>query len=324
MADVVVFAPSPVLTVTVENHRDDADIHLHAGGQGVWQARMLVTLGASVTMCSVFAGESGQVLRHLIADEGIEVVGVDGSGYNGAYIHDRRSGERVVIAEAASSKLDRHDLDELYGLTIGTSLDAGAVVLSGPTDEETVPADVYRRLASDLRSAQRPVVADLSAERLTAALAGGLTVVKVSDDELLADGRVTGTSRDELIDALHRLHADGAANVIITRAEDPVLVLADGAVRELRMPKMEVVDTRGAGDSLTAGVAATLARDGSMEEAVQVGVAAGALNVTRHGLGTGHAEALLKLKKLVTTHTIEAERSHRVTPRELAGRADEE
>ncbi|MGH8826154.1 MAG: PfkB family carbohydrate kinase, partial [Jiangellaceae bacterium] len=179
-------------------------------------------------------------------------------------------------------------------------------------------------LASDLRSAGRPVVADLSADRLTTVLAGGLTVVKVSDDELLADGRVTGTSQEELIDALHRMHAEGAANVIITRAEDPVLVLANGAVREVRMPKMQVVDTHGAGDSLTAGVAATLARDGSMEDAVQVGVAAGALNVTHHGLGTGQAEALLKLRRLVTTHTIESERSRRVTPRELADRANEE
>lgn len=324
MTDVVVFAPSPVLTVTVEDHGDNGDIHLHAGGQGVWQARMLVTLGANVTMCSVFAGESGQVLRHLITDEGINVKGVDGSGYNGAYIHDRRSGERVVIADVASTKLNRHDLDELYGLTISTSLDAQVVVLSGPTDEEAVPADVYRRLAADLRSADRRVIADLSGDRLSAALAGGLTVVKVSDEELLADGRASGTSREELIDALHRLHAEGAANVIITRAEDPVLVLAHGAVRELRMPKMEVVDTRGAGDSLTAGVAATLARGEPIEEAVQVGVAAGALNVTRHGLGTGQAEALHNLRKLVRTHEIEPERVQHITPRDLAGWMNEE
>ncbi|WP_211482269.1 hypothetical protein [Arthrobacter crystallopoietes] len=56
MGSVVIFAPSPVLTVTVEDVEGTADIHLHAGGQGVWQARMLTALGASVTMCGVFSG----------------------------------------------------------------------------------------------------------------------------------------------------------------------------------------------------------------------------------------------------------------------------
>ncbi|MFE5410358.1 hypothetical protein [Microbacterium sp. NPDC056569] len=45
MSDVTIFAPSPTLTVTVEEHDDEPDIHLHSGCQGVWQARMLRRLG---------------------------------------------------------------------------------------------------------------------------------------------------------------------------------------------------------------------------------------------------------------------------------------
>ncbi len=326
MSDVVVFAPSPVLTVTIEPHGADSDIHLHAGGQGVWQARMLATLGVSVTICAAFAGESGYVLRHLIEGERIGVVAVDGSARNGSYIHDRRSGERKTVAEVRSAPLTRHDLDELYGLTIGAGLDAGAVVLSGPDGEDVLPPDVYRRLAADLRTAGRPVVADLAGQRLVSTLAGRPTVVKVSDEELLADGRITGTGRDELIGALHRLHDEGAVNVVISRADEPVLVLSDDAVSEVEMPKLEIVDPHGAGDSLTAGVAATLARGGSMDEAIRIGVAAGALNVTRHGLGTGHAEALLRLRELVRSRLVETsfEVSRQVSPRELAERMHEE
>jgi 1-phosphofructokinase len=35
---VVVFAPSPLLTVTVEDRAGQPDIHVDAGGQGVWEA----------------------------------------------------------------------------------------------------------------------------------------------------------------------------------------------------------------------------------------------------------------------------------------------
>src|SRR6478736_10385836 len=101
MSDVTIFAPSPTLTVTVEEHDGEPDIHLHAGGQGVWQARMLRRLGRSVTMCCTLTGEVGGMLRHLLEDEdeGVVVAGVVRPGRGSVYVHDRRGGERVVLAE---------------------------------------------------------------------------------------------------------------------------------------------------------------------------------------------------------------------------------
>ena len=45
---VCVFAPAPIVTVSVELRSDgDDEIHVHAGGQGVWVARLLAKLGIS-------------------------------------------------------------------------------------------------------------------------------------------------------------------------------------------------------------------------------------------------------------------------------------
>jgi 1-phosphofructokinase len=71
--------------------------------------------------------------------------------------------------------------------------------------------------------------------------------------------------------------------------------LIDGELMEVRIPTLQVVDHHGAGDSMTAGVAAVLARGGDLREAVRTAAAAGAVNVTRHGLGTGHADAVREL-----------------------------
>lgn len=68
----------------------------------------------------------------------------------------------------------------------------------------------------------------------------------------------------------------------------------------------EIVDHRGAGDSMTAGVAAILARDGDLHEAVRTGAAAGALDVTRHGLGTGHRDAITELTTRVELVAVNA------------------
>lgn len=307
MGHVVVFAPSPILSVTVEEQHGDPEIHIHAGGQGIWQARMLRALGAEVTLCSALAGETGNLLRHLIGDEGIDLVAVDATAHNGAYIHDRRGGERESLAEAGGDRISRHDFDELYGLTLKAGMDAGTVILSGAVREDIVPADVYRRLASDLGAVGCQVLADLSGERLSKALAGGLTVVKVAHDELEADGRTSTTDVPALVEAMRRLVDEGASHAIVSRADQPTLLLSGDEVSEVLMPTLEVVDTHGGGDSLTAGVAAALADGADIKDALTLGAAAGALNVTRHGLGSGTSETVHALRETVRIRALAPE-----------------
>ena len=67
------------------------------------------------------------------------------------------------------------------------ALDADVCVLCGRAGT-LLPADTYRRLASDVRANGKPVVADLAGETLNVTLTGGVTVLKVSHEELLADG----------------------------------------------------------------------------------------------------------------------------------------
>ncbi|GHF24626.1 1-phosphofructokinase family hexose kinase [Pseudolysinimonas yzui] len=300
MSDVVIFAPSPVLEITVEEHQADGDVHVHAGGQGVWQARMLLSLGRDVVLCSALSGETGRVLAHLLQEEGIRVAGIRRVARGGVYVHDRRDGERKPIIESGGDALTRHEQDELYGLTLRTGLDAKLVILSGPHGEGIVPADFYRRLAADLRTGGVRVVVDLAGERLDAALAGRVTVAKVSDEELLADGRIAKKSNiDQIVAAMRALHDAGAEVVVVTRAEESAFLLQDGAIHEVVAPRMEVVDSAGAGDSFVGAFCSVLAVGGSVSDAVLLGAAAGAQNVTRHGLGTGEAATIERLRELV-------------------------
>jgi 1-phosphofructokinase len=168
-------------------------------------------------------------------------------------------------------------------------------VLSGPAGPEVIDPDVYRRLAADLTANGIRVLADLSGDHLAAVLSGGPAFVKVSHEELIADGRAVNDEAGALIDAGRKLLDQGAEAVLISRAEQPALALLGDRVSEVHPPVRQVTEHRGAGDAMTAGVAAVLARGGGLEEAVRTGAAAGALNVTRHGLGTGRAEAVREL-----------------------------
>ena len=304
MSDVTIFAPSPTLTITVEEHGEQPDIHLHAGGQGVWQARMLLRLGTSVTLCCALTGEIGRMLRHLLQDEGIAVAGIEREGSGSAYVHDRRGGHRDVVAATEGDPLARHDLDELYSVTIREGLRSRLVILSGPAGEEALPSDTYRRLAADLREGGATVVVDLAGDRLAAALEGGVDVLKVSDEELTAAGLIEDPSPSAVMAAMRRLHRSGAATVIVSRSAEPLLLLDGQGFLQVESPRMAVTDTHGAGDSRTAGVAAGIAGGETTREAIVTGVAAGALNVTRHGLGTGDPDAIAELRAAVNVRVI--------------------
>jgi 1-phosphofructokinase len=67
---------------------------------------------------------------------------------------------------------------------------------------------------------------------------------------------------------------------------------------QIRMPPLQPAEPRGAGDSMTAGMIASLVRGAPLREALRIG-ACGALNVVRRGLGTGGEAAIRTLAERV-------------------------
>ncbi|MGY4645289.1 1-phosphofructokinase family hexose kinase [Cellulomonas sp. URHB0016] len=302
---VCVLAPTPLLTVTIEaptSEDSHPEVHVHAGGQGLWVARMAVSLGADVVVCGPFGGETGTVLAHLAEVERLRVRPTAYSGGNGAYVHDRRDGDRREIAQTPPHTLDRHELDDLYGTVLVEAMDADVTVLTGANPPKILPATVVGRLAGDLLSAGRTVVADLSGKAAAAFARAGGTVLKISHEELVDGGFATGHTTEELTRAARALLDGGTAGgdgsggrlgaVVVSRAGDAGLVVTADDVRAVSPPPITVVDHRGAGDSMTAGIAVGIGRGMPLDEAVRLGAAAGALNVTRRGLGTGRREQI--------------------------------
>ena len=297
-----VFAPVTLLTVTLEQAPDGTEeVHVHAGGQGVWQARMATLLGARTILCTLLGGETGAVLRTLLEEEGIEQQTIEAAASNATWIHDRRGGAREPLWEGAPATPGRHELDELYSATLGAALACGLCVLAGTHERsDALDAGTYERLAGDLRAAGALVVADVTGPQLEAVLRGGPELVKVSEEDMLRDGHLVGEGRDAIRSLVERLHERGANRVVVSRADAGAIASDGREMHEIRPPRLEVADSRGAGDSMTAGLAVGLSRGLSWEETLRLAAAASAVNVTRHGSGSGRSDAIAEPARRVS------------------------
>jgi fructose-1-phosphate kinase PfkB-like protein len=182
--------------------------------------------------------------------------------------------------EALKRRIDRH-LPDAALLIIAGSLPPGM-----PVD---FPAEVIRAAGS------RPALLDSPGEPFRRAVAAGPAVAKLNRRELettlgrsLADIRAVGEAARALVE-------EGAGAALVTLGSDGAVLVTAGGGWRLVPPRVQRVNTVGAGDSLSAGVAAGLLQGRSLLAAVRLGMAAAASDVTTLLPGTierAHVEAL--------------------------------
>ena len=295
---VALFAPHPLLTVTIEMEGSDRQrIHFHAGGQGAWAARMAAHMGATPVLCGFLGGESGQLLGGLL-EQAIspgEMRMVRTSASSGVYVTDRREGTRKLVAMTLSDPPTRHELDELFSLACAEAIACGWLVVTNPMPGSTLPLEIYGDLIADAKANGAKVLVDLSSPRMDSALRGAPDVAKLNDWELAEMIRGPVSEPEQLLRAAERLREGGAETVIVTRGEKPSLVLHGGQTLRLTPPHFEHGYREGCGDSMVGALAAAMARGETFERSLEIGAAAGAANFLRRGLGSASREVVERL-----------------------------
>ncbi len=266
--------PAPGQTVT------DARLATHNGGKGANQAAAAALLKASVAFLGRVGddGFGGPLVRSL-ADKGVDtglVRQVTGSSTGAAFITVTPDGENAItVAPGANRRLTAEDVDD------ASECIGEAKVLVAQME---IPPEVVLRAVEVAAENGTRVLLNLAPpfevpQRLLEKL--DPLVINEHEAAFLLGERVEGV--DGTLDAAPRLLALGPGSVVVTLGEDGA-VFSDGeSAQHLTAPKVEVVDTTGAGDAFVGALAAKLAGDASLEDAVAYAVRAGAAAVTEAG-----------------------------------------
>jgi ribokinase len=266
--------PAPGETVT------DARLATHNGGKGANQAAAAALLGASVAFLGRIGddGFGGPLIRSL-ADKGVDTTLVQEApdfSTGAAFITVTPDGENAItVAPGANRRLTTEDVDDA-----SESIEEAKVLVA----QMEIPPEVVLRAVEVAAASGTRVLLNLAPPfEVPRVLLEKLDPLVINEHEaaFLLGERVEGV--DGALDAAPRLLALGPGSVVVTLGEDGA-VFSDGeSAQHLTAPNVEVVDTTGAGDAFVGALAARLAADAPLKDAVAYAVRAGAAAVTEAG-----------------------------------------
>lgn len=266
--------------------------HLHPAGKGINVARVLKDLGGQVVV-SGFLGKENQAPFHaLFQEEGLIDQFLVVPGATRINVKMVEANGRVTDLNFPGVEVDDEARQAFEQRLHALVAEVEYVVVAGSLPRGLMPAHLATWL-QQLRAAGKKVIFDSSGAALTAGLAAQPFLIKPNEHEL-ADwaGRPLDTE-DELLAAARELQQRfGIEHVVVSRGADGVLWLAQNECWRGQPPRMQVVSTVGAGDSMVAGLCWGLSQNWSIEQTLRLASAVSALAVTQIGVGIADQQAL--------------------------------
>jgi len=263
--------PSPGETVTGSGFAS------YPGGKGANQALAAARAGAAVRMYGAVGRDAaaGSALALLRAAE-VDVSGVlavDAPTGCATILVDDAGENAIVVVPGANGKVDP-------GAVPDAVLSPSAVLVL----QQEVPASANAALIGRAaRAGMRIVLNAAPARPLTRELLAMITTLVVNENEAAVLAPSFGWPAEPLafaaaaaaeIDGLEVVVTRGASGAVSVRGDDRVHVAA---------PRVDAVDTTGAGDAFVGAFASALDAGEDRRRALSIAIAAGSLACTAHG-----------------------------------------
>ncbi|MGW6665115.1 MULTISPECIES: 1-phosphofructokinase [Peribacillus] len=252
------------------------------GGKGINVSRVLKRLGNSTTALGFIGGQTGEFVKRFLRQEEIFTDFTEIAGDTRINIKLKTGLETEINSQGPV--ISKGNYQQLFS-QIEQLNNNDILILSGSIPP-SVPSDVYEDMARSCSDNGIKVVVDTSGKGLLNVLPHRPFLIKPNHHEL---GELFSTEIRTVDDAREygtKLVEAGAQNVIVSMAGQGAVLCTGGESYSANVPKGNVINSVGAGDSMVAGFIGTYERTGDILSAFRFSLAAGSATAFSSDLGT--------------------------------------
>lgn len=269
--------------------------NLHAAGKGVNVAKVLSDLGADVTVTGFLGKDNPELFHQLFDDiqvnnEFVEVQGATRINVKLVEANGQVSDINFPGVQVTKEELERFE-QTLFRLAETHDYFVLAGSLPGGVSAEQCAAWIEK-----LHQLGKKVLFDSSKTALRAGVEAQPWLIKPNDEELsdlIGDHLSTP---EQCQSAAQTLSDKGIANIVVSMGSDGVMWLNQGQWLHAKPPRMNVVSTVGAGDTLVAGLCWGHMQLMPKENLLRFATALSAQAVSQVGVGITSQEELDNIK----------------------------
>lgn len=293
--------PSLDYIVTVDHfvlgatNRTSKDI-IFAGGKGINVSIVLSNFGFENKALGFIAGFTGQALKGMVETSGIQAEFIDvPEGFT--RINVKMRGETETEINGIGPNITDVQIQKLYK-KLDALTENDILVISGSIPS-SLPQTLYRDIMEYMASRNIPIVVDATRELLLNVLPYHPFLIKPNIHELEEMFDVSLPTLQDVEEYARKLQDMGARNVLISMGKDGALLVDEnGKVYSAKVPRGQLKNSVGAGDSMVAGFLAGYLNSRDYEEAFRYGVCTGSASAFSENLATrAEVESLLEANK---------------------------
>lgn len=274
---------------------------MYAGGKGVDVSKVLTALGVANKALGFVGGFAGEELEGLLVNEGIacDFVRISGGTRTNIIINETDSGSQTLF-NAKGPEIRPYELMQMIHKV--EKLDKPEYVIISGSLPPGVNPEIYRKIIEIVKGNGAKVVFDTDGEALKVGMQGRPDIIKPNIHELSRLVGVKLEKRAEVVSAAHKVREQGIETVLVSMgAEGMLLVGRDGQYTAIP-PKVEAINTIGAGDSAVAGFIYGLVSGKTPPQALACAVAAGTTAISQSGTALCRLDDFLSLLPRVIVH----------------------
>jgi 1-phosphofructokinase len=258
--------------------------NFHAAGKGVNVAKVLSDLGAEVTVTGFLGKNNPELFHQLFEQIGVSNRFIEVEGSTRINVKLVEANGEVSDINFPGVEVSPADLKQFEQTLFELAETHDYFVIAGSLPGGVTPEKCASWI-KHLRKLGKKVLFDSSKAALSAGIDASPWLIKPNDEELSDFVGRKLTSRSDCQQAAQTLAESGVENVVVSMGAEGVMWLNNNQWLTAQPPRMSVVSTVGAGDTLVAGLCWGHMQSMESSQLLRFATALSALAVSQVGVG---------------------------------------